>query len=246
MKLHSKVVLITGSAANIGKAIALQFASQGAKIVVNAKNNVRAGEAVVQEIHNGGADAIFVQADVSDPKQVNNLFAKTIARYGTVDILINNAGAVDSVPVLESNKDHWLKVFDANLFSSVLCSIEAAKIMQTKGGGRIINNASIRGLPHGGRTGIMAYSAAKAAVINFTKTLAKELAPKILVNAVAPGFTLTSAYDDVPEALKTEFINSTLLKKWITPDEIADAFLYLASAEAITGEVLVVDAGATV
>jgi 3-oxoacyl-[acyl-carrier protein] reductase len=105
--------------------------------------------------------------------------------------------------------------------------------------------ASIRGLDTTGSTLSMAYSAAKAALINFTKTLAKELAPNILVNAVAPGFTLSSAFDSVSEERKAGFVAGTLLKKWITPEEIADAFLYLACSQSITGEVLVVDAGWT-
>ena len=117
--------------------------------------------------------------------------------------------------------------------------------MKEKGSGKIINTASIRGLPEGGRTGIMAYSAAKAALINFTKTLAKELAPTITVNAVAPGFTDSSAFNGVAKETIKGYLDSTLLKRWITPDEIADAFLYLAGADAITGEVLVIDAGWT-
>lgn len=245
MKFASKAVLITGSAANIGKAIALKFAAEGANIIVNAKNNVEGGKQVRDEIIASGGKAIFVQADVSDPKQVNDLFGKAVDAFGTIDILVNNAGATMGLPFLESNKEYWVSVFDANFFSSVLCSIEAVKIMKEKGSGHIINTASMRGLEHGGRIGAMAYSAAKAALINFTKTLAKELAPNILVNAVAPGFTFSSAFDNVPEAMKTEFINGTLLKKWIMPDELADAFIYLASNKSITGEVLVIDAGWT-
>jgi 3-oxoacyl-[acyl-carrier protein] reductase len=245
VKLESKVVLVTGAAANIGRAIALKFASEGASVVVNAKNNVQGGEQVVKEIQATGGRAIFVQADVSDPKQVDDLFAKTIDAFNTIDILINNAGAIHAKPILDSTKRDWMKAFDDNLFGSVLCSIAAAKIMRSKGYGRILNMASVRGLEHTGRTGIMAYSAAKAALINFTKTLAKELAPQVLVNAVAPGFTLTSAFDDVPESTKDEYIASTFIKRWLTPEEVADAFIYLASADGITGEVLVIDGGFT-
>lgn len=245
MKFDSKVVLVTGSAANIGRAIALKFASQGANVVVNARNNIRGGEQVAEEIRTNGGNATFVQADVSDPKQVNHLFQQTVEKFGTIDVLINNAGLVVPMPVLESTKPHWLQAFDDNLFGSVLCSIEAAKIMQRKSSGRIVNNASMRGLGHAGRTGIMAYSAAKAALINFTKTLAKELAPNILVNAVAPGFTLTTAFDNVPEETKEEYIAGSLIKRWLTVEEIADAFLYLAGADGVTGEVLVIDGGWT-
>ncbi len=245
MKFKAKVVAITGSAANIGKAIARKFAAEGAKIIVNAKNNIIGGEQVKEEIIASGGEAMFIQADVSEPNQVNSLFAEAIKKFGTVDILINNAGSAVRVPFLESSKDHWLSTFDNNLFSAVLCSIEAAKIMKEKGNGHIINMASIRGLDHGGSTSSMAYSSAKGAVINFTKTLAKDLAPHILVNAVAPGFTKSSAFDNLPEAKLKGFIDHTLLKQWVLPEEIADAFLYLASSQSITGEVLVVDAGWT-
>jgi 3-oxoacyl-[acyl-carrier protein] reductase len=245
MKFQSKVVLVTGSAANIGKAIAMKFAGAGANVIVNAKSNVAGGEEVEKSIRATGGKAKFIQADVSDPKQVQTLFDDAINAFGTIDILINNAGSVSELPVLSSTKEDWTKAFDSNFFSSVLCSIEAAKIMQKKGSGRIINTASIRGLEHAGRTGIMPYSAAKAALINFTKTLAKELAPNILVNAVAPGFTLTSAFDNVPETKKIDFIKDTFIKRWLTVEEVADAFLYLAGADGITGEILVIDGGWT-
>jgi len=245
VKLKGKVALITGSAANIGKAIALKFAAEGAKIIINTKNNVAGGEQVKEEIIASGGEAIFIQADVSDPKQVNNLFAKAVEKFATIDILINNAGSAIRVPFLESTKEHWSNIFDNNLFSTVLCSIEAVKIMKQNESGQILNMASIRGIEHSGSTTSMAYSAAKAAIINFTKTLAKELAPHILVNAVAPGFTKSTAFDNLPEAKINAFIDGSLLKKWITPDEIADAFLYLAGSQSITGEVLVVDAGWT-
>ena len=243
MKFESKVVVVTGSAANIGRAIALKFASNGASLVVNAKNNVAGGKQVVEEICANGGNAIFIQADVSNPGQVRNLFNQTVEKFGTVDVFINNAGSVVQIPVLQSTKQDWQQAFDDNLFGSVLCSIEAAKIMQDKGTGCIINTASMRGLDHAGRTGIMAYSAAKAALINFTKTLAKELAPRISVNAVAPGFTLTSAFDNVPQATKDEYISGSLIKRWLTVDEVADAFIYLAGADGVTGEVLVIDGG---
>lgn len=243
MKFESKVVLITGSAANIGRSIALKFASQGARVVVNAKNNVAGGNQVVKEIQAKGGKAIFVQADVSDPAQVADMFRKAVKEFKTVDVLINNAGSVAQKDFVQTDKHYWQQQFDDNFFGSVLCSIEATKIMQKNGGGRIVNNASIRGLDHCGRTGVMAYSAAKAALINFTKTLAKDLAPSILVNAVAPGFTETSAFDGVPQATIDEYLSGTQIKRWLSPDEVADGFLYLAGADGVTGEVLVIDGG---
>jgi 3-oxoacyl-[acyl-carrier protein] reductase len=243
MTFESKVVVVTGSSANIGRALAIKFAKLGASVVVNARKNVANGEQVAAEIRANGGDALFVQADVSNTEQVHSLFSKTIEKFGTVDVLINNAGSVVQIPFLQSAKEDWRQAFDDNFFSSVLCSAEAAKIMQKNGSGCIINTASIRGLEHAGRTGVMAYSAAKAALINFTKTLAKELAPNISVNAVAPGFTLTTTFDNVPQATKDQFIDGSLIKRWLTVDEVADAFIYLAGASGVTGEVLVIDGG---
>jgi 3-oxoacyl-[acyl-carrier protein] reductase len=245
MKLNNKVAIIIGSSANIGKATALLFAQEGAKVIVNAKTNVEGGQAVADEIKQNGSEALFVQADLAQPEGVEKLFKATIDAFGTVDILVNNAGAGHSKPFMEATKENWLDAFDDNFFNMVLCSQAAAKIMIEKGGGVILNTTSIRGIEHTGRGGIMAYSAAKAAAISFTKTLAKELAPAIRVNAIAPGFVITPNYDKTPQETKDQFIDGTLIKRWIQPQEIAEAFLYLATAEAVTGENLVVDGGFT-
>ena len=240
-----KIVVITGSSSGIGKATAIKFAKAGAHIVVNSRSNVSGGQEVVKEIEQLGQKAMYVQGDMSQPERVKTLFETTLKTFGTVDILINNAGVAEGRPFLETTKDYWVRAFDANFFSTVLCAREAAEIMLAKGEGKILNTTSIRGIAHTGREGIMAYSAAKAAVINFTKTLAKELAPTISVNAVAPGFVYTPNYDTVPQEQKDAFIRATTIKRFIHVDEIADAFLYLASTNAVTGEVLVVDGGFT-
>lgn len=244
MRLDGKVAVVTGAAANIGKATAVLFAKEGAKVVITTKSNVSGGNEVVDEIKGQGGNAIFVQADLADPKQVAGLFTATLDAFGTVDILVNNAGVAVGKPFLESTLEDWKSQYDDNVFSMVLCSQRAAKIMLEKGSGVILNTTSIRGLEHGGRPTAMAYSTAKAATISFTKNLAKELAPNIRVNAVAPGFVITPNYDQNSPMVKG-FIEGTLLKRWIQPVEIAEAFLYLATAEAVTGENLVVDAGYT-
>lgn len=243
--LENKVVVITGSASGIGQAAALKFAKAGAKIVVNARSNVAGGESVVREIEQLGSEAIFVQGDLSDPDTVKSLFDTTLKTFGTVDILINNAGVASGMPFLETSKEYWVDAFNHNFFSAVLCAQEAAKIMLEKGEGKIINTSSVRGIAHSGREGLMAYSAAKAALINFTKTLAKDLAPNITVNAVAPGFVYTPNYDNFPQELKDAFMAATPIHRFIRVDDIADAFLYLATANSVTGEVLVVDGGFT-
>lgn len=245
MDLKDKVVIITGSARNIGKATALKFAKEGAKVVINSLADVEGGNAAVKEITEAGGAAVYVQADVSKHLDVKRLFEETIRKFNTVDILINNAGAAHGKKFLDASYDDWLNTFNDNFFGTVLCSQEAARIMILKKAGKILNTSSIRGIEHTGREGIMAYSAAKAAVSNFTKTLAKELAPYIQVNAVAPGFVITPNYDKNSKELNDSFIGNTLIKRWIKPEEIADAFIYLAKADAVTGEILVVDGGFT-
>lgn len=245
MRLNNKVVVITGSSSGIGQATALRFAKDGAKIVVNCKSNTQGAEAVVNQIEKLGGEAIQVTGDVSNPKDVEKLFQRTLAKFKTIDILINNAGSSHGKEFLDTTKEDWLEVFDNNFFGTVLCSQIAVRIMSKNGGGKILNTASIRGLTNTGREGIMPYSAAKAAVVNFTKTLAKEVSPKILVNAVAPGFVYTSYFETIPKELKDQFIANTLIKRFITVDEIADAFHYLATTDAVTGSVLIVDGGFT-
>lgn len=245
MQLTDQVAIVTGSAANIGRATALLFAQHGAKVVVHTRKNLTAGQAVADEINAKGGSAIFVPGDLSDQAVVDALFAQTIKHFGRVDILVNNAGVATGKPFLETTHASWMQEFNDNFFNMVMCSQTAAKLMLAQGSGVILNTTSIRGIEHTNREGIMAYSTAKAAAINFTKTLAKELAPTIRVNAVAPGFVITPNYDKTSQAVKDEFIAGTLLKRWIEPAEIAQAFLYLATATAVTGENLVVDAGFT-
>lgn len=245
MKLKNKVVVITGSSSNIGKETALLFAKTGAKVVVNSNINISGGKEVASQIVKSGGEAIYVQADVSEEKDVIKLFNEAVKAFGTVDVLINNAGITPGQPFLETTVDIWQKAFTGNLLSTVLCSREASKIMLKNGHGSIINTSSVRGIEHTGREGIMAYSAAKAGIINFTKTLAKQLAPNIFVNAVAPGFVYTHNYASMSQEQKDAFINATLIKRFIQPNEIAEAFLFLASSDIITGEVLVVDGGFT-
>ncbi len=246
MKLKNKIVLITGSSRGIGKATALLFAKEGAKVVINSRNSEEEGKKVVEEIKRIGQEAIYVKADISQPQEVRRLFKETLSKFKTLDILVNNAGIVRPKPFLESTVADWEKTFAVNVFGTFLCAQEAAKIMIPKKRGKILNIASIRGLTHCGREGIMDYSASKAAVINFTKTLAKALAPyNINVNAVAPGFTETEMAKFWDKKTRESAIKDTYLNRLVQPEEIAKALLYLASDEsnAVTGEVLVVDVG---
>ena len=168
-----------------------------------------------------------------------------VKEFGRIDILVNNAGIAISRPFLEKTVEDWIKTLKVNLIGVFLCSQAAAKYMVAQKSGKIINISSIRGIDHCGREGIMDYSASKAAVINLTKTMAKELAPHINVNTVAPGHTLTEMTQPLPEEVKRNMIEGSYLKRMAQPEDIAKAILFLASDDAnfITGQLLLVDGG---
>jgi 3-oxoacyl-[acyl-carrier protein] reductase len=245
MQLSGQVVVVTGSSRGIGRSVALAFAQRGARVVVNSHSDVSSGESLVKAITDDGGSALYVQADVSSPDDVERLFTSAEDTFGPVDVLVNNAGLTEAMPFLESTKDHWLRMLNVNLLSTVLCSVRAAKTMSTRGSGAIINTSSIRGFDATGREGVMAYSAAKAAVNNFTRTLAKELAPAVRVNAVAPGFVETSYMDRVDDALKESWLDVIPLRQFIAPDDIAGAYIFLAESPYMTGTLLTADAGFT-
>lgn len=243
MKLKDKVVLITGSSSGIGQSAAMLFARAGAKVIINYRTNKSGAEAVAKEIKNFGGIAHVVQADVADPSQVKRLFAETVKTFGTLDVLINNAGLAKKIPFIETTPTQLGEEFAKNFYSFFYCCQEAAKIMQPKKTGKIINVSSICGLT--GCTSVLTFSTARAAVVDLTQSLAKILAPDIQVNSVAPGFTKTRYWDGMTVAEEKDLLNTTLSKKWVTSEEIAEAFRYLVANDSVTGQVLVVDGGYT-
>jgi NAD(P)-dependent dehydrogenase (short-subunit alcohol dehydrogenase family) len=244
MDLKDKVVVITGSSSGIGKTTALAFAKEGAKIVVNYNVNKEGAEETLSEIQKLGVEALLVQADVSKPNDVKRLFEEVEKKFGTLHILINNAGiTTDKTPFMESNFDDFEELIHTNLLGPMLCSQIAIPYMQSQGFGKILNTSSIRGIEYGGRT--IAYSASKAALNSFTKTLAKQVAPVIHVNAVAPGFIQNEAHAHITDEELAKYLNDTYLKRAVKEEEIADAFLFLAKNDAMTGQVIYVDAGFT-
>lgn len=244
MDLKDKVILITGSSSGIGKTTAIRFAKEGAKIVVNCRENVKGGEETVEEIKNLGGEAILVQADVSKPDDVKHLFDEAVEKFGTVDILINNAAyPAERVPFFEAKQEDIMELMNTNVISTMLCSQRAVEIMKQNGGGKIMNTSSIKGWEHGGNS--ITYAVSKAAVNSFTRTLAKHVAvDNICVNAVAPGYVKTRIYN-TKSTEKVEKWSDTYLKRWITEEEIADAFVFLAKNDAMTGQVIYVDGGFT-
>lgn len=245
MTLAGKIAVVTGSSRGIGRSVADAFGDRGAVVVLNSCSDTATGERAAQQIRDRGGAAGYIQADVTDPAEVERLFETVEQTYGPVEILVNNAGRTEAAPILESTPEHWTQMLNVNLMSAVLCSIRAAKSMTARGGGAIINTSSIRGFDANGREGVMAYSAAKAALNNFTRTLAKELAPAIRVNAVAPGFVATSYLDRVDEPMKQTWLEHIPLRQFIDPEQIAGAYVYLAEAPYVTGTILTADAGFT-
>lgn len=245
MILKDKVALVTGSSRGMGKAIAVSLANQGTKVVVNYRSNEDQARRVVEEIKKQGAQSICVAADLTNPKEVKSMFSEATSVFGGIDFLVNNAGIEKPQPFLNIKPADIEAVFKTNIISLFYTSQEAVKIMRKKGKGKIINIASVRGFVHMGRVNNMDYSASKAAVINFTKTLAKAVAPDITVNAVAPGPTNTDMAKTWTAEERAKKERSSRIGRLMEPTEIASAVVYLASdqADGITGEVLVVDGG---
>lgn len=243
MRLKNKVAVITGAANGLGRETALTFAREGAKIVV-ADINKAAGEKVVAEITRQGGVASFTTVNVADAESVNQMVHHTLTQYGRLDILINNAGILSDARLVKMELEQWQRVIDVNLKGVFLCGQAAAKAMETQGSGVILNAASVVGLY--GNFGQSNYVAAKAGVIGMTKTWARELGRKgIRVNAVAPGFIETEMIKTIPEKVVAMIKEKTPLARMGTPQDIANAYLFLASDEAgfITGTVLSVDGG---
>lgn len=246
MSIKGKVVLVTGSSSGIGRTTAIRFAKEGARVIVNYHENKAGGEETLAQIARlTNADAcMLVQADVTKPEDVRRLFKETLDKFSTLDVVVNNAASgSDPVPFVEATPDDLRAMLDGNLTSVLLCSQGALRIMQKQGYGKILNTSSIRGWEAGGRSPV--YAASKAAVNSLTKSLAKLAAPNINVNAVAPGFVKTRTYDKMPAETIDMFIGQTYLKRWVTEEEIADAFIFLAENDAMTGQVIYVDAGFT-
>jgi 3-oxoacyl-[acyl-carrier protein] reductase len=240
--LKDQVAIVTGGSRGIGKAAALALATQGAKIVVNYARSSEAAEAVVQEITDAGGKAISLQADVSQTEEVDNLIKQTLDKFGRIDVLVNNAGITKDTLLLRMKLEQWQAVIDLNLTGVFLCTKAVSKTMLKQRSGRIINIASVAGQM--GNPGQANYSAAKAGVIGFTKTVAKELANRgITVNAVAPGFIETDMTDDLKS---DEIIKFIPLGRYGQPEEVAGTIRFLAADPAaayITGQVFNVDGG---
>lgn len=240
----SGVALVTGASRGIGRAIALQLAGDGFQVAVNFASSSSKADEVVAEIQASGGSAVAIQADVSDPEAVAGLFTKASEELGSVSVLVNNAGITDDGLVLRMSPDQWDRVVNTNLRSVFLCTKEALRPMLRAKSGRIINISSISGIS--GNPGQGNYAAAKAGVIGFTKSVAKEVGTRgITVNAIAPGFIQTDMTDALGETVTEAVSEQVALGRLGLPEEVASAVGYLASegASYITGHTIVIDGG---
>ncbi|WP_206811772.1 3-oxoacyl-[acyl-carrier-protein] reductase [Paradesulfitobacterium ferrireducens] len=244
MILNDSVAIVTGGARGIGRAIALELARAGAKVVVNYAGRADKAEETVQLIREAGSDALAVQADVSQAAEVERLLKTATEAFGKVDILVNNAGITRDNLILRMKEADWDAVLDTNLKGMFLCTKAVSKGMLKQRSGVIINISSVVGLS--GNAGQANYAAAKAGVLGFTKSMAKELAPRgIRVNAVAPGYIMTDMTETLAEEVKNQILGGIPLSRIGNPAEVAQAVLFLASPAAsyITGQTLCVDGG---
>jgi len=239
-KLAGRVALVTGAAKRLGRVVALRLAKEGAEVVVHYGKSEAEARGLVREIEKLGQRAIAVQADLTRVEQIQELVARAAAELGRLDILVNSAANFLETKFGATSEQSWDASLDTNLKAPFFCAQAAAPHLVQSGHGIIINFADIGGLL--GWTEFLPHSISKAGVMLMTRVLAKELAPKVRVNAIAPG-TITMPGD--PPEWQQDFIRRAPLQRSGRPEEIADAVMYLIGAEFVTGHVLVIDGGRT-
>lgn len=247
MKLTGKTAIITGGASGIGLAAVHLFLEAEANVVI-ADFNETAGQQVIDELASEQRDrALFVKTNVADEECVRQLMEQTVATFSGIDILINNAGITRDAMLLKMTPEQWQDVINVNLNGVFLCTRLAAPYMAAQGKGKIINTSSIVGVQ--GNIGQTNYAATKAGVIGMTRTWARELGYKgICVNAVAPGFIATEMVAKMPDKIIDSMREKVPLRRLGRPDEVAQAYLFLASdaADYINGTVLEVNGGLSI
>ena len=247
MRLANKIAIVTGAAQGIGLATALKFAREGASVVVCDMHDVDTAAAAVSAVTVDGAACLGLVVDVTDRAQVDAMVATTLARFGRIDTLVNNAGITKDARLQKMTLEQFDAVIDVNLRGVFHCAQAVADTMIAQGSGAILNASSVVGLY--GNFGQTNYAATKFGVIGFTKTWFRELGPKgIRVNAVAPGFIATHILDTIPEKVIKQLEGRVSLGRLGKPEEIASVYAFLASDDAgyINGAVLEVSGGMTV
>jgi len=244
MLLDGKVAMVTGASRGIGRSVAIALAKAGAKVIINYAGNVAAAQEVKDIIEAAGGQSIIVQADVASDEAVGAMVKETMDTFGQIDILVNNAGITRDNLLMRMKEGDWDAVMNTNLKGVFVCTKAVSRVMMKQKSGKIINMTSVVGIM--GNAGQSNYAAAKAGVIGFTKSMAKELATRgITVNAVAPGFINTDMTAVLSEQLKDELATKIPVGRLGSPEDVAAAVLFLVSdaANYITGQTLNVDGG---
>jgi NAD(P)-dependent dehydrogenase (short-subunit alcohol dehydrogenase family) len=248
-RVNGRNVIVTGGGRGIGRATARVFAREGAQVLAVARSEAELQE-TVDLVEGDGGTAAYAICDVSDDSQVDRVVASAIERWGRIDVLVNNAGIDDDTPFLDVDRDRWRQVIGVNLTAAFVFAQAVAQTMVKTGGGVILHTASIDA--SGGDGPFVAYNAAKAGLIGLSRTMAMELAPHgIRSNCVSPGFTHTEMTERAVGPETMAYLNGSFdrvpMRRLVTTDEVANAFLFLASDEAsgITGIDLRVDCGLT-
>ena len=242
--LKDKVAIVTGSARGIGKAIAEEYAKNGAKIVISDILQELADETAKELQEKYNVETLAIKADVSKMEEVDTLVKSTIEKFGSIDIIVNNAGITRDNLIMRMSEDEWNLVIDINLKGVFNCIKAVTRPMMKQRAGKIINITSVVGQM--GNAGQINYSASKAGVIGMTKTSAKELGSRgIKVNAIAPGFIVSEMTDKMTDQAKDSLVALIPAKKLGQPSDVANAAVFLASdkADYITGQVINVDGG---
>jgi 3-oxoacyl-[acyl-carrier protein] reductase len=246
MRLKDKIALVTGSSRGVGRAVAVAYAREGAKIMINYTSNEKAAKEVVVEIRNLGGQAEAFRADVAKKADAQAIVQATIDAFGGIDILVNNAGFTRPAMMLKMSEEQWDEVVNIHMKGPFLCTQAAAQHMSRKNSGKVINVTSVAGLV--GTVGQINYSAAKGGVISMTKSMARELARyNICVNVISLGIVSTDMSEKITtdEKLKEIYMNRILLKRFAEPEDISPAFVFLASNQGdyVTGQLFCVDGG---
>ena len=247
MSLESRIALVTGASKGIGEVIAISLAKAGAKVAVNYHTGAESASRIVETIAASGGEALAIGGDVSQEDQVDSIVKRIIQSWGRLDILVNNAGITRDKLLLRMSADEWDKVISVNLRGVYLSTKSVLPHMIRQRHGRIVNMSSVVGLS--GNPGQANYAASKAGIIGFTKSMAREVASRnITVNAVAPGYIITTMVQKLPEDVQKGILARIPMSRFGTPEDVAEVVTFLCTDGAgyVTGQVIGIDGGLAV